>query len=363
MKIIVKKSFIILYVIIFLFSSCKKEIVYTDYQYLIENPKGDVKSVKISFYSADDKFGEIVKDYPDKYKDVFDDNINYRVMDMYSPHYKFTDNSYVYSLLLRFNENGNLIEKEALARNGEIKEKKIIIWGDNKLPTDIRTYNKNGDLIKRVSFEYDKYNNVIKFFNSESHISYRKYKKNRLQSDSTVVLNDIGSPKNGDISVLRYIYSKINGKTFRKTTKNTDNEDRLTSLFEYDKNDNLLFYEYYWDDGKPNWKKYAYNQRGNITLIENIYWKGEYIFNKNGRIIEEIETLGEDVQKTLFSYDEKGFLQKKVEFEKYGLDEEFYSVAETLYSYELDEHDNILKLIINWDEFYDMVECEYEYYK
>lgn len=323
MKRTIVRIFIVLYTISFLSSSCQVGIKISDYQYLIENPKGGVKSVKINCYSAKDKFGVVVKDKPKEYEEIFN---GYDLMDqdsIYANDYILSRDLYKYGIFMTFNERGNLTEKEGIDIDDEITEKKVVKWGDNRLPSEIMTYNNEGELINRISYLYDNNNNVVKHYNSESFTTFSRYENKRIKSDSTVFVQD------GTTKVIKYNYIENKDKIICEQLMLDGDEYRRIGIFENDKKGNKLLQVLYTDGGDSVKTEYEYDKNKNLIKSVSGEEMKEYIFDKKGRILAKTETSGDALNSVMYFYDKEGYIIRKVEM--YNSRE-----IETLYSYQLD---------------------------
>ncbi|MEZ5105584.1 MAG: hypothetical protein R2757_13890 [Draconibacterium sp.] len=106
-----KLPFVGLYIIVFLFFGCHQKIKYTDYQYLIENPNGKIKSLKISCFNAEDKFGEVIRDYPEEI-DMFFENYNFTFnLNIYNTNiYNSQKNEYL--IFLNYDKKEGLLKRQ-----------------------------------------------------------------------------------------------------------------------------------------------------------------------------------------------------------------------------------------------------------
>lgn len=194
----------ILFILCILITSCDNKA--TDLEKC--ELKGDVSSVKVSFYEADSKFGEIIKgDYCDYY--TFGGQVKT---------IEFNESGYI-TFLSKFRKNGKLEDKEVYSyKNGQVDE--------------INIYDSNGDLWRKEVQEWDK-NKLLSqtIFTKDGKEDYKfiyEYENNLIKSHSTYLNGELYS---------KTIVTKHNGKNISEAIRyDKDGKKEDTETFTWENN-------------------------------------------------------------------------------------------------------------------------------
>ncbi|HNW98398.1 MAG TPA: GYF domain-containing protein [Bacteroidales bacterium] len=253
---------------------------------------GKVKSLKISSYAANGNFNECQK------------------------------NDMIYSDLLIFNKQGNIVEKYEYNRDGSLFDKYIYKYNTQGKKTEENRYDSNDILFNTIKYKYDINNNLIEEVENE-------HLKNKNSVDIT--LRDFRHNSKNYIINYSSFYSK---DTYKYDNKNNRIEERsytsdtatITLItYKYDENGNEIEYNYNSSLGS-NKVTFKYDDNGNKIeasfnndVIRDGKYKYTYKYDDNGNEIEECEFKlnGSFSSKRTFEYDDNG---NKIEEIKYNAD-------------------------------------------
>lgn len=255
-----------------LLSSCKNNRTY-DYEFLGLNRI--VKSVKVTTYKAESKFGEVVKG------DLYWDG-----------HY-----------LAIFNSIGNLESISSFDDNGELtRVEKYKYDKDNKI-IEVSSYDKDGDIGNKLTYTY--INDQIESFTQKSYwndtenINEYKYKWDGEQllermRISNGELSTITKYKRNGKDGSEWITYDQDGKEISRGDETYNDYGRLVS-----RNEGELHIEIKWNDKKlPIFLKNAHLSNNTIISwfvdgVKDTYYYVEYEYDKKGNWINQIIYEGE----------------------------------------------------------------------
>jgi len=344
--------------------------------------KGNVRSVKTNNYYVTTKFGEIKKGNLK--------NFEIRVYDKKGSliEYQSDDGGKIRKVILKYDKDGNLIDKSNFNSDGTIYDKTIYKYDDKGNLIEESRYDFDGNLKKKAIFKYGN----------------KEYKPYFNRSNSwTKSFFDFDVDKKGNLTDF-YSYDS-NGKLNEKGVCKHDNEGNLLELLGYDDENTLSlniiykydiqknFVEYYVkiEEGEVSGKKetFQYDKTGN--LIEDIRYNSDngmnskytYQYDNKGNLIEEFASImnkrttykynvktqlieqcyynnNKLKSKIIFEYDVKGNL---IEINEYDSDKQLVGKQ----TFSCDERGNWIKSAISGykgviETIQDVIERKIEYY-
>ena len=267
-----KFCFLIASLIVLLTTSCNGDK--STFHYKEYGLNCSVKSVKVTTYKAESKFGEIVNGY-------LEENGNY---------------------LAVFNDVGNLKSITYYDEDGDLSGMEKYKYNEENKVIEFSSYKKDGTLNINITYTYN--NNQIESFickgywNNEEEIDEYKHKRDGER------LVEVTITTNGELSSVTK-YNNYSGQGEEWVTYNKDGKEITRGREVYDdkgrivsRNEDEIHSEVQWNDNNlPTFLKNAFlHNNTNIVWYangdEHIYYV-EYEYDKKGNWIKQIVYKGE----------------------------------------------------------------------
>jgi hypothetical protein len=278
--------------------SCTNKIEENDWTK--DNLKGKVKSYTEFSYKAVERFSDIEK-------------VN-----------RERENSWEYDIQKKYDQKGNMIEKNELDSDGSLLKKEIFKYNDELKMIESNVFYSDGSLKEKIAYKYDEKSNKVQMSSYDSDGSlimkhtYMYDKKGNMSEDNIyyegrllrkhiyiydekgnmIEENDINSFKSEldpTSSKHTYKYDNYGNIIERRHYNLIDNRLLSNTVNRYDKNNKVIEFKYFISDGKLSTNiTYKYDEKGNLTEEYN-YWYGSldykyiYLYDENGNWIKRIK--------------------------------------------------------------------------
>lgn len=247
--------------------SCGNDKTYSYHEYGLNRP---VKSIKVTTYKADSKFGEVVKGDLE-----------------WKGHY-----------LAEFNSIGNIISLTEYDINGDLDEVSKYKYNEDHNVTDVSEYDEDGKLQYNQSLEYKgillaKVTSTFKYSTEEVYV-------NEIFRDGEIVIKETAYHNGELISVIKYSKYDKTGAEWVRYDKDGKEQNRGSSILNedgkitrYNLNDKD-YYEVTWNEkGLPVYLK-------NAELYNSSYVSYDYGDESIFYIEYEYDNKGNWIKQTVF---------------------------------------------------------------
>jgi hypothetical protein len=398
-----RNKIILTYFLFFVASASSQHLLYDDVkieapipnkgilpdEYELEKIKGQIKSIQLDDYYANDYFGKLKKDDTSYSSAIIEYNnmnsvisikgkinyssswypydiryhTNFKIMVSYKNDSTFyeqnlsgfassfakIDSTYNtnYSEIWIRDNKGYIVEYNSTVY-GIIKRKKIAQYNEKNKITEYKSYNSEGKLECHNTLKYDTKGNIIEKTrtteNEDEKLIFIYDSYNRLVEESRYYKGNFGKRFN-------YKYDSYGNKIEEKFSNLHDNKSITT--FQYNSKGKKISSTKYDYDGELS-KKLIYKYDNYNRLIEVISEndslskeKEQYNYDKSGNLIEKYQY---DFLSREFTekFDIKGNLVEKISVKKvYSPEDNDYTKSEkTVHKYEYDSKGNWIKRII-----------------
>jgi hypothetical protein len=396
-----RNKIILTYFLFFVTSASSQHLLYDDVkieapipnkgilpdEYELEKIKGQIKSIQLDDYYANDYFGKLKKDDTSYSSAIIDYNnmnsvmsikgkinyssswypydiryhTNFKIMVSYKNDSTFyeqnlsgfassfakIDSTYNtnYSEIWIRDNKGNILEYNSTVY-GIIKRKKIAQYNEKNKITEYKSYNSEGKLDCHNTLKYDTKGNIIEKTrtteNEDEKLIFIYDSYNRLVEESRHYKGNFGKRFNYKYdsygNKIEEKFSSANGSSWGSTTTfqyNSKGKQISSTRFDYEGElSSKMIYKY------DNFNRLTEIYKENDSLsVNNFYYKYDNLGNKLEEI--SIDLSSEEIKK----FDIKGNLLEKEKIKKYYAEGK-PSREKTVYKYEYDSKGNWIKRII-----------------
>ena len=248
--------FIVAIFSILLFSCCSNN----KYDYQEYGLNRAVKSVKVTTYEAESKFGEIVKEDITRegtYLAEFNSVGNLSAITGF-----YSNGDIECKMTYEYNDKNLLVEKFEYGYNGELSSRTTYQYNEDALLSEMTEYDSDGNIDSRLTFEHD-----------GEYVTKSTYTSNYQDGDSFIHITEIkrngsqileqSSITNGKLT-SKEIFTNSGKFDYDYVRYDAEGNEKGTGHEEYDKNGNLIKYEFTstTDENKNRLSIITYNKNG-----------------------------------------------------------------------------------------------------
>ncbi len=262
--------------------------------------KGDVKSLTMTFSTAKEKFGELVKD-----DEMLRSEYEFTSAGNVCRHKEFYSSELAKVTKMEYNSLDKCTKSFEYSEDGELVEFLKCTYSEEGYPLGENYYDGDGELKYRLESECDKNGNpiVIREFNAEEKLT--SLVRQKFNSDNKPT-EYISYDAEGDVDYEIFLIYNSNGKLSRQLQRNyfEDHEYVYETVYKYDAKGNLIEQVDSSHNGGRTRYLFSYDKAGNMTeKVEKYSWKDE-----------EERTEGSST----YEYDSKGNVTRYVVYEYEG---------------------------------------------
>lgn len=266
---------------------------------------GNVKSVKSTFYDADEKFGKlekttikvietanfnesgfITKSIRKNLKDNFEYIGNYR----YDENNNLLEENRAYGFFTyKYDELNRLVQMDEHSESKELKFRSINMYDDKGNCIESNTYKPNGDLHSKSIYKYDDKGNCIEYAHyKEDGSLYYKYIWKYDNKGNIIEEDEVKSMFGDKGNTTRYVYDNKN-KIVKRTYIEPSGDIDYVIDYKYDEKGNIINEKSVSDSGINTYTidyMYKYDKVGNWIEQTEISFNPYYEIEPTRTIIE-----------------------------------------------------------------------------
>ncbi len=217
---------------------------------------------------------------------------------------------------VKFDSLGNLIAHIFYASDGTIDRKFLYEYDDKGNQIKKESYDFRGVLRYQKISEYDEYGNEI--FAKEFNAKTQKYNTVIFDYDSAgnLLQKTKFDPDDNVIQKAVFKYDK-DGHLIYSAAFNKKGQKYSETMFKYDSLGNKVLETLLIPGMSPKFKRFKYDERGNLIFIDGGYFSQKFAYNKdNDEILEELfDKDGYLQQKFTTDYDDRGLMIERIRYD------------------------------------------------